>query len=584
MAGAELSAAEIAALLTHTTLKRIGSGIRANIRDAISRDGPQIFSDAKINTVVRIAHFFAQVLKETGGLKRLDENLNYTSAARIRQVWPSKFRTDASAARYVRKPVELANFVYAKRNGNGSVASGDGWRYRGSGLIQLTGKGNFRSVGQLIGLGDHLVDFPDQVREPKSAVKIAVGYWTVRNINSVADGERPDDVDRVTRLVNPFESATGKKERRNNFERALAILRSARKAVPEKALAKTASVLEATPSALDFGGEAARYEELEVEVSTEPSAEDLLLDRMADKGLCGEFPEALSLPSVYWPSKDDNAPDYFHLAKLETDPADAGNFELTPADLELLLKANHFVLPDKLKTIAIALRGAMFGGRHEEVQRASIRCMDTRPDHANFRCLLGFWYRRDGQVTLFSGSTVPCPRYMKNYYFKKNDLPYESKIDCNMAPTGHYVFRVATHDKGRIDPALRMSEPDSIATDAAASVWRTKSDLTFGLADELEPPRSVFDNVHCSYFLNHKAEYEAAFSSAGCLTVRGRKDPTDQWKKFQRELTKIGKGKRVRPHSADWQGGGACEPKPQSAHVGGSDHFTAPSAPAWIER
>jgi predicted chitinase len=547
MAGEELGAAEIAGLLTPTRLKKIASGIRANISDAISSDGPQIFSDANINTLARIAHFFAQILKETGGLKRLDENLNYTSAHRIRQVWPSKFDTDAAALRYVRKPVQLANFVYANRNGNGGVKSGDGWSYRGSGLIQLTGKGNFRAVGQLIGLGDHLVSFPDQVREPKSAVKIAVGYWTVRNINSVADGEGPTNVDKVTRLVNPFESVDGKRERRDNFQHALAILRSSRKELPKKAVAKAASVLETTPSALDFGGEAARYEELEAEISTEPTAEDLLIDRMADKALRGdrEFPAVLSLPSVYWPSKDENAPDYFHLAELGTNPADASNFELTPADLELLVKANHFVVPDEVKTIVIGLRGAMFGGHHEEVRRASIRCMDTRPDHANFRCLLGFWYRKDGRITLFSGSTVPCPRYMKNYYFKKNDLPYQSKTDCNMAPTGHYVFRVATHDKGRIDPALRMSEPKDLAADAAASVWRTKSDLTFGLADELEPPRAVFDNVHCSYFLNYKPEYEAAFSSAGCLTVRGRKDPSDQWKKFQRELTAIGKGKRV---------------------------------------
>jgi hypothetical protein len=445
----------------------------------------------------------------------------------------------------VRKPEALANFVYANRNGNGGVASGDGWRYRGSGLIQLTGKGNFRAVGESIGLGDHLVDFPNQVREPGSAVKIAVGYWTVRNINAVADGERPADVNKVTTLVNRYDSADGRRERKNNFEHALGVLRSAREAVTKRMVAKFDRALEATPSVLDFGDEAARYEELEVERSTEPSAEDLRLDRLADKGLRKAFPERLSVPPVYWPSNDENAADYFHLTKLETDPADTGNFELTPADLELLLKANHFVLPDAIKTVAIALRGAMLGGRHEEVERASIRCMDTRPDHANFRCLLGFWYLRDGRLTLFSGSTVPCPMYMKNYYFKKNGLPYEHATDCNMAPTGHYVFRVAAHAGGTIDPALRMSEPDRLASDAAACVWRTKNDLTFGLADELEPPKKVFDNVHCSYFLNYNAGYGASFSSAGCFTVRGRKDPSDQWKKFQRELTTIGRGKRI---------------------------------------
>jgi predicted chitinase len=548
MADGRLDSAEIAALLTPQTLKKIAPNIRAAISKTISSDGPGVFANANIDTLVRIAHFFAQILKETGGLKRLDENLTYTTARRIRAVWPSRFRTEAAAQRYVRKPVELANFVYANKNGNGSVASGDGWTYRGSGLIQLTGRGNFRAVGESIGLDDQLVDFPDQVREPDSATKIAVAYWTVRDINRVADGATGADVDKVTRLVNPYESTAGKRERQENFEHALRVLRAAqrvaRKRPARKRLARIPSIA-ANRQILEFGAREAREAELEAELSTEPSAEALRLDRLADKLARKVFPRTLAIPPVYWPNNDANTPDYFHVAKLNTNPEDQGDFELTPADLELLLRANHFEVPKAVKTVAIALRGAMLGGSDEAIKRRSIRCMDIRPDHANFRCLLGFWYRGDDRLTLFSGSTVPCPMYMKNYYFKKNDLPYQYSIDCNMAPTGHYVFRVGTHASGTINPALRMSEPDNLAVDCAASVWRTQNDVTYGLADVLEPPTRVYDNVHCSYFLNYQEPHEAKFSSAGCLTVRGRKDPSDQWKKYQAELDAIGSGKRV---------------------------------------
>lgn len=96
----------------------------------------------------QLAYIMATALHEVGPkLQPIRENLTYTSAARIRQVWPTRFPTEASARPYVRNPQGLANLVYANRLGNGNPSSGDGWTYRGDGLVQLTGKTNFDKFG-----------------------------------------------------------------------------------------------------------------------------------------------------------------------------------------------------------------------------------------------------------------------------------------------------------------------------------------------------------------------------------------------------------------------------------------------------
>ena len=95
-----------------------------------------------INTDLRIAGFISQVGHESGGLRLTKENLNY-SAERLRVVFPKYFPTDALAASYARQPEKIANRVYASRIGNGPEGSGDGWRFRGRGLMQLTGRANY---------------------------------------------------------------------------------------------------------------------------------------------------------------------------------------------------------------------------------------------------------------------------------------------------------------------------------------------------------------------------------------------------------------------------------------------------------
>src|SRR6266478_6124926 len=120
----------------------------------------------EINTPYRAAAFLAQVAHESGELQRLVENLSYT-AARLCAVWPNRFATVDAAQPYERNPERLANYVYARRLGNGDVASGDGWKFRGRGLIQLTGRGNYRSCGTAVALP--FESEPERLESPASA-------------------------------------------------------------------------------------------------------------------------------------------------------------------------------------------------------------------------------------------------------------------------------------------------------------------------------------------------------------------------------------------------------------------------------
>ncbi|UAA37909.1 glycoside hydrolase family 19 protein [Paraneptunicella aestuarii] len=150
-----------------------------------------------IDTPLRVAHFIAQVAHESGALRHSVENLNYSAAA-LRSVFGKYFTTDEMAQEYHRQPERIANVVYANRMGNGDSESGEGWKYRGRGLIQLTGKDNYHSCSQKIGLD--LIANPDLVSDdPKVSVSVACWYWNSRNLNEVADN---DDVLTVTKKIN----------------------------------------------------------------------------------------------------------------------------------------------------------------------------------------------------------------------------------------------------------------------------------------------------------------------------------------------------------------------------------------------
>lgn len=278
-----------------------------------------------------------------------------------------------------------------------------------------------------------------------------------------------------------------------------------------------------------------------------PEAETLM--QRASRFIATVFSTATPLKAK-WPEQDAHAPDYRHMSASAIGAATT--FMLTPDVIELLIGANRFDPHGKDDVIALAFRGLALGKateigtRHEVENATSIEVTDVRPNHSDYRCLLGF-YKRDAdptkrRLTLFSGSTVPNPHYMRGYYNKVNfGTPFSTA--CNMVPTGGYVFRVASHRGGTIKPALRMTDPDDLAQDASCTVLRTTNDLIFGMDDTWDTSMP-FDNVHCTYVTVLKPEWEAFFSSAGCLTVRGKQAASDQWAKFQAVLNQLGQGKR----------------------------------------
>jgi len=141
----------------------------------------------EINTALRLAHFLAQINHESGDMKRLEENLNY-SAKRLLEVFPKYFDSYEIALSYANKPKMIASRVYANRMGNGDEASGDGYKYRGRGLIQLTGKTNYVAFDRFLNADGEIISNPDLVAKNKEyAVLTAFFYWDNRRLNNLID-------------------------------------------------------------------------------------------------------------------------------------------------------------------------------------------------------------------------------------------------------------------------------------------------------------------------------------------------------------------------------------------------------------
>lgn len=149
----------------------------------------------EINTASRMKMFLAQNAQESEGFTVLVENLNY-SAAGLMATFPRKFTT-ATALEYARQPERIANHVYADLNGNGDEASGDGWRYRGRGLTQLTARGNYERCGRALVLD--LITAPELLEVPEFAAKSAAWFWYTNGCNELADR---NDFEGITRRIN----------------------------------------------------------------------------------------------------------------------------------------------------------------------------------------------------------------------------------------------------------------------------------------------------------------------------------------------------------------------------------------------
>lgn len=168
------------------------------------------FPKHNINTLQRIAMFIAQCGHESAYFTTLKENLNYSGEALLR-VFPKYFK-DRKVEDYARQPEKIANVVYANRMGNGSETSGDGWKYRGRGIIQLTGKQNYTMCSKFI--NQDLVNNPDLVSDnPEIAVKSALWFWTKNNLNAL------QDIKAVTKRING--GLNGLKEREELYAKCL---------------------------------------------------------------------------------------------------------------------------------------------------------------------------------------------------------------------------------------------------------------------------------------------------------------------------------------------------------------------------
>ena len=164
----------------------------------------------------RVAMFLAQVAHESGGFNFVSENLNYSADA-LRIVFKKYFPTIVLANQYARQPELIANIVYGNRMGNGPEASGDGWKYRGRGLIQLTGKNNYTKFATALGLT--LNEVIAYLQTPAGAVESACWFWDINKLNAIADKE---DFVTATKRING--GVNGLADRQHRYEIALEAL------------------------------------------------------------------------------------------------------------------------------------------------------------------------------------------------------------------------------------------------------------------------------------------------------------------------------------------------------------------------
>ena len=173
--------------------------LRGHIPDAVIAMIPDTAAKFQINTPLRLAHFLAQCGHESGGFKATQENLNY-SAKGLAGIFKKYFPTEAAAAPYARQPQKIASKVYGGRMGNGPESTGEGYKFRGRGYIQLTGKENYTAFGKSI--GEDIISNPDVVAS-KYALLSAAWFFSKNGLHKMADEGASDTVvTKITKRVN----------------------------------------------------------------------------------------------------------------------------------------------------------------------------------------------------------------------------------------------------------------------------------------------------------------------------------------------------------------------------------------------
>lgn len=188
----------------------------------------QVLPGYEIVTINRVAGFFSQCGHESNNFTVLEENLNYSWQA-LRRVFGRYFATDEHAKQFHRQPEKIANYVYmdkhrTKRGALGNTEQGDGWKFRGRGIIQITGRNNYAAFGRTVGMSAE--EAAEYITTKQGALESACWFWKTNNINSIADR---GDVDAMTRAVNG--GTNGIDDRRRRWNDALSIL-SGEPAIP----------------------------------------------------------------------------------------------------------------------------------------------------------------------------------------------------------------------------------------------------------------------------------------------------------------------------------------------------------------
>ena len=173
--------------------------LKGHIPDSVITMLPETMQKFELNTSLRLAHFLAQAGHESGGFKAVNENLNY-GAKGLLGIFKKYFPTEAKAVLYERKPEKIANLVYGGRMGNGPEATGDGYKFRGRGYIQLTGRDNYTAFSKAI--NEDLTANPDLVAT-KYPLLSAAWFFHKNGLHKIADGGATDAVvTSVTKRVN----------------------------------------------------------------------------------------------------------------------------------------------------------------------------------------------------------------------------------------------------------------------------------------------------------------------------------------------------------------------------------------------
>lgn len=178
----------------------------------------KLFPYYEITTKKRVAMFLAQTGHESGNWTKLEENLNYR-ASTLLKVFPKYFKTQAEADRFAMQPEKIANRVYSNRMGNGDERSGDGYRYRGRGILQITGKDNYRACSKALYGDERLLTKPELLTGYDGAIGSACWYWKMRGLNT--DSDRRDTVS-ATKKING--GTNGLEDRTTRYTQIMKIL------------------------------------------------------------------------------------------------------------------------------------------------------------------------------------------------------------------------------------------------------------------------------------------------------------------------------------------------------------------------